>query len=69
MSTYTWPELIKRWARAELSPEQAIGQLLQWGEVTAQQLHTQAQEIATLQRHVAQLSDQVARLQTRDAKS
>ena len=29
MSTYTLPELLQKWARSELSLEQAIGHLLQ----------------------------------------
>lgn len=68
MSTYPWQELLKRWARAELSPEQAIGQLLQWGEATTQQLNTQTLAVAALQRQVTQLSEQVARLLLRDPK-
>jgi hypothetical protein len=30
MKRYELPELIKRWERAEVTPEQAIGQILLW---------------------------------------
>jgi hypothetical protein len=68
MSMYPWHELLKRWARAELAPEQAIGQLLQWGEATTQQLNNQALTIAALQREVTHLRAQIAHLLPRDPK-
>lgn len=30
MQRYELPELIKRWERGDLTPEQAIGQILLW---------------------------------------
>ncbi len=30
MKRYELPELIKRWERGEITPEQAIGQILLW---------------------------------------
>ncbi|MEZ4733242.1 MAG: hypothetical protein R3E79_39610 [Caldilineaceae bacterium] len=54
-STEPWSTLIKRWQYEDLTAEQAIGQLLLWGQylhsetVRLQRLHTQLQqEVAAL---------------------
>lgn len=38
MKRYELPELIKRWERGEITPEQAIGQVLLWVVALAERI-------------------------------
>jgi hypothetical protein len=52
MSRYEWNELVKGWQNERLTAEQAIGQLLLWGQETTAQVQQLAATVATLKRHL-----------------
>jgi hypothetical protein len=61
MSTYTLPELLQKWARSELSLEQAIGYLLQHVFAFGQRLVEIEQRLRQLEQPRPEAGDQGAR--------
>lgn len=59
MSRYDWDDLIKRWQNEALTPEQAIGQLLLWGQAAAAQAQQLQQQITLLESRLAQLERRI----------
>ncbi|MFN8489975.1 MAG: hypothetical protein U0350_20480 [Caldilineaceae bacterium] len=64
MAAYDWTVLKRQWERAELSTEQMVGQLLQWGEQTHQQNVAHERQLAALERQLAALTARVAALES-----
>jgi hypothetical protein len=65
MSRYDWEELLKRWRNETVTVEQAIGQLMLWGEECATQLKQLAGELARLQRQAEVNESRLAHLERR----
>jgi len=56
MAMYDWQELLARWEQEKLTAEQAIGQLLQWGQEATRTFARQAQ-LERLKHRVAELAN------------
>lgn len=64
MAAYDWIVLKRQWERAELSVEQMVGQLLQWGEQTHQQNSAHERQLTALERQLSALTARVAALES-----
>jgi hypothetical protein len=53
MSTYTLPELLHKWDRGDLTPEQIIGHLLQHHAALAQRLNEVEKRLRQLEQSLA----------------
>jgi polyhydroxyalkanoate synthesis regulator phasin len=65
MAMYDWPELLRQWEHKKLTAEQAIGQLLQWGQETARTWIAWRAQLEALERQVAALVSRVEALERR----
>ncbi len=62
MAAYDWAVLKQQWEHDQLSMEQMMGQLMQWGEQLHQQNIANQRQMAALERQVAGLTAQVTAL-------
>jgi polyhydroxyalkanoate synthesis regulator phasin len=63
MAMYDWEELLNRWEHKKLTVEQAIGQLLQWGQATSKTLAAWPAHLEALKRQVVKLAQRVDALE------
>ncbi|MFN8487762.1 MAG: hypothetical protein U0350_09240 [Caldilineaceae bacterium] len=63
MAVYDWTHLLQRWANGQIDTEQMIGQLLQWGQKTAEQAARCEQKQVMLEQQIAALAARVAALE------
>lgn len=63
MATYDWASLKQQWEHGQIDVEQAIGQLLQWGEQTHKLALTHERQRDTYERQIADLAARVAALE------
>lgn len=68
MATYSWPELVKLWARNELDAERAIGQLLLWGRQTHDALQEQRRQQRALHDRIERCTARLDALERRHVK-
>ncbi len=59
MSKYDWADLLSKWKREELTAEQAIGQLLLWGEEVLKRVKGLESSVVKLKREKAALEKQL----------
>ncbi len=68
MATHEWQELRHRWEREQLSQEQMLGQLLQWGEQHHTTITSTQRQVEALEQAVAALTTRMTTLETRLVK-
>ena len=69
MSKYECAELLRKWKLEEITPEQAIGQLVLWMEEGVQKVKRLQASVSSLKREKAALVAQVERLERQRSRS
>ena len=64
MAMYDWQKLLAHWEQEKLTVEQAIGQLLQWGQEATRTFARQAQ-LERLKHRIVELADRIDALERR----